>query len=296
MKTMLNRLLGRPVMIAACAFLALLAACAPAPSGTQEAGAAPANQPAISRTADGRPDLNGVWQALNTANWNLEPHSASQGATEVLGAIGAVPPGTGFVEDGLEDGMIPYLPAARQQRDANFAARRTEDPEARCYRPGVPRATYMPYPFQIFQTENEIFIAYQYAMATRTIAMQEHVDAPFDSWMGWSNGHWEGDTLVVEVTGLNGQSWLDRAGNYAGPGVRVVERYTPLGPHHLMYEATIEDPEVFSRPWTIAMPLYRRIEAEPEFLEFKCVEFAEELMYGHLKKQTADEAAGGGND
>lgn len=244
----------------------------------------------LRRTSSGRPDLSGIWQTLDGANWNLEPHAASQGATEVLGAIGAVPPGRGVVTEG----RIPYLPAALAQRDLNFAQRRTDDPEARCYRPGVPRATYMPYPFQIFQTDAEIFIAYQYAMATRSVNLGAPVEAPFDSWMGWSNGHWDGDTLVVEVTGLNGQAWLDRAGNYLSAGARVVERYTPLGPDHLRYEATIDDPSLFSAPWTIALPLYRHIDAAAELLEFKCVEFAEELMYGHLAKPV--DTAGGDDD
>lgn len=267
----------------------LLAACSPGESAAPAAQPASATTPGLRRSAAGRPDFNGVWQTMNTAHWNLEPHAASQGATEMLGAIGAVPPGTGVVVEG----RIPYLPAALAQREANFAARRTDDPEARCYRPGVPRATYMPYPFQIFQTDNEILIAYQYAMATRAINLEDLQAAPFDSWMGWSNGHWEGDTLVVEVTGLNGQTWLDRAGNFTSAAARIVERYTPLGPDHIRYEATIDDPETFSAPWTITMPLYRHIQPRPEFLEFKCVEFAEELMYGHLAKP---DAARGGTD
>lgn len=234
----------------------------------------------LPRTADGRPDLNGIWQALSSANWDLEPHAARQGATEELGAIGAVPPGPGSVVGG----EIPYLPEALAQRDENFANRRTEDPEARCFNPGIPRATYMPQPFQILQSDSEIFVAYQYRMASRTIFMDEVIDIPIDSWMGWSNGRWDGDTLVVEVTRQNGQTWLDRAGNYGSAGMRVTERFTLMGPNHLMYEATIEDPSVYSRPWTISMPLYRRLEENAEILEFKCVEFAEELMYGHLSK------------
>jgi hypothetical protein len=237
----------------------------------------------VPRTADGKPNLDGFWQVLNTANWGLEPHAASQGASEVLGAIGARPPGLGVVEGG----QIPYLPDALAQRELNFRNRRTDDPEAKCFRPGVPRATYMPYPFQIFQTDSEIFIAYQYALATRSIHMQDHMNAPFDSWMGWSNGRWEGDTLVVDVSGLNGQAWLDRAGNFASDALRVTERYTPQGPDHLLYSATIEDPTVFSRPWSISMTLYRLRERDFRLLEFKCIEFAEELMYGHLTK-TAD--------
>jgi hypothetical protein len=262
--------------------LALLAGCAPR-DATPPATAALAVE--FARTPDGKPDLSGLWQAVNSAHWNLEPHAASQGATEVLGAIGAVPPGVGVVAGG----QIPYLPEALAQREHNFAHRRTDDPEARCFRPGVPRATYMPYPFQIFQTDAEIFITYQFALATRSVFMTDPMEAPFDTWMGWSNGHWEGDTLVVEVTAQNGQSWLDRAGNYASAGVRIVERYTPTGPDHIQYEATIEDPAVFSRPWTIALPLYRLVEPEAEILEFKCIEFAEELMYGHLSKPATTE-------
>lgn len=261
-------------------------ACAPQPPPPAASATTVATFP---RTAEGTPDLNGLWQALNSANWNLEPHAASQGATEVLGAIGAVPPGLGVVVGGT----IPYLPEALAQRNLNFSQRRTDDPEAKCYRPGVPRATYMPQPFQIFQTDAEIFIAYQFASANRSIAMRDHMEAPYDSWMGWSNGHWEGDTLVVEVTAQNGQAWLDRAGNYTSAGVRVTERYTPQGPDHLLYEATIEDPAVFSQPWKIAMPLYRLQEADAQLLEFKCVEFSEELIYGHLSK---DATTAGGTD
>ena len=246
----------------------------------------------IPRTSDGRPDLNGIWQVLNSANWNLEPHTASQGAVETLGAIGAVAPGLGVVVGG----QIPYLPEAAAQRDENFRNRRTEDPEARCFRPGLPRATYMPYPFQIFQTDGDIFVAYQYAGAVRTIFLQERVDIPVESWMGWSNGRWEGDTLVVEVTALNGQIWLDRAGNFATSSLRVVERFTPVGPNHIRYEATLEDPNVYSEPWTISMPLYRRIEPNARLLEFKCVPFAEELMYGHLSKPGTGPDEGGEGD
>jgi hypothetical protein len=241
----------------------------------------------IARTRDGKPDLNGIWQTFGDANWNLEPHASMEGAVDTLGAIGAVPPSVGVVEEGA----IPYLPEARAQRDANFANRRTEDPEAKCFRPGVPRATYMPYPFQIVQSDDDIMIVYQYAGAVRNIFMNEHVPALVESWMGWSNGRWEGDTLVVDVEAQIGQAWLDRAGNYASATLRVTERYTPLGPD-LRYEATLEDPAVYSKPWTISVPLYRRVEPNARLLEFKCVEFAEELMYHDLRKP-GTEASGG---
>lgn len=233
----------------------------------------------LPRTAAGKPDLSGIWQVLNEANWNLEPHVATQGAVETLGAIGAVAPGPGVVAGG----RIPYRPEALVQRDRNRENRRTEDPEAKCFMPGVPRATYLPHPFQIVQSDTDLLFVYQFAGAVRSIAMKDHRKAPVDSWMGWSNGRWEGDTLVVEVTGLNA-NWLDRSGNFASETRRVTERYTPDGPDHLRYEATIEDPAVYARPWTLSMPLYRRKEPGARLMDFRCVEFAEELMYGDLRK------------
>lgn len=232
------------------------------------------------RAADGHPDLSGVWQALNTAHWNLEPHVSGYPAVLELGAQFAVPPGLGVVEGGA----IPYLPEALAERDRRFANRVAEDPEGKCYLGGVPRSTYMPYPFQIFHNGRDVVIAYQYATGFRRIFVDGDGEAPLDSWMGWSNAHWDGDTFVVEVTGLNGQTWLDRAGNYASENARVVERYTPLGPNHLQYEATIEDSTVFSRPWMIRMPLYRIVDENFRLLEFKCEPYAEEKIYGHLRK------------
>jgi hypothetical protein len=233
------------------------------------------------RTADGKADLNGIWQALNTANWDLQEHAARPGVVVALGAAGAVPAGLSVVE-GDE---IPYLPAAAAKKKENFENRLTADPEIKCYLPGVPRATYMPFPFQIVQMPKNILIAYEYAGAARTIYMDNVPANPVDSWMGHSVGHWEGDTLVVDVTRLNDQSWFDRAGNFHSDALHVVERYTPATPDALTYEATIDDPKVFSRPWKMSMPLYRRLEKNAQLMEFKCVEFAEELMYGHLRKQ-----------
>lgn len=233
----------------------------------------------LPRMANSKPDLNGIWQALNEANWNLEAHVATQGAVETLGAIGAVPPGMGVVEGG----RIPYRPEALAQRQQNHANRRTEDPEAKCFMAGVPRVTYLPHPFQIVQSDTDLMFVYQHAGAVRTIQMDKLAAAPVDSWMGWSNGRWEGDTLVVEVTGLNA-NWLDRSGNYASETRRVTERYAMTDRDHLLYEARIEDPAVFTEPWTIRMPLYRRVEPEARLMDFRCVEFAEELMYGELRK------------
>jgi len=235
------------------------------------------------RTADGKPDLNGIWQVLNTANWDIQGHAAAPGPMIPLGAIGAAPPGLGVVEGDV----IPYLPEAAAKKKENFAHRLELDPEVRCYLPGVPRATYMPYPFQIVQSQKQILISYGYASAARAITMDSAKKAPIDSWMGWSNGHWEGDTLVVDVTGLNDQTWFDRAGNFHSDALHVVERYTPRSPDTMRYEATIEDPKVFSRPWKMSMILYRHAEENAQLLEFKCVEFVEELMYGHLKKKSS---------
>jgi len=234
------------------------------------------------RAPDGKPDVSGIWQAVNTAHWDIQDHSARMGPVVALGAAFSVPAGQGVVE-GNE---IPYTPealAAKQENAANWMAR---DPEIKCFLPGIPRATYMPYPFQIVQTPDTILMAYEFAQAARPIRMTPTEDAPVPSWMGWSRGRWEGDTLVVEVTGFNGQTWFDRAGNYTTETLKVVERYTPLTRDALSYEVTIEDPALYTRPWTMRMPLYRRLEPNVQYLEYKCVEFAEPVMYGHLRKPT----------
>jgi hypothetical protein len=226
------------------------------------------------------PDLNGIWQAMNTANWDIQDHSPSQGPMWELGAIGAVPAGRTVVE-GNE---IPYTPAAAAKKKENFAKRRTDDPEAKCYMPGIPRANYMPYPFQIVQSNRGILFVYEYASANRFVNMGKAQEAGSDTWMGTNNGKWEGDTLVVDVTGLNGLAWFDRAGNFMSDQAHIVERWTPRSAEVLNYEATIEDKGTFTRPWKIRMPLYKHVEDGAQLLEFKCVEFAEELLYGMYKK------------
>ncbi len=233
------------------------------------------------RGPDGHPDLNGIWQALNTADWDVEGHAAQASQVVAMGTLGAEPGGIGVVEGG----KIPYLPAALAKKEENYKNRLTLDPEVKCYLPGVPRATYLPYPFQIFQSQNYIAIAYEYDSAFRNIYLKDPGPAPIDTWMGQSFGHWEGDTLVVDVTGLDERTWFDRAGDYHGDDLHVVERYTPMAPNILNYEATIEDPKVFSRPWKISMPLYKHVEKNAQLLEFKCVEFVEDLMYGQFEKK-----------
>ena len=232
------------------------------------------------RAPDGKPNLNGIWQALNTANWDIEAHSAGPGLARELGASAAVPAGIGVVE-----GEIPYKPEALAKKKENYAKRLTLDPEIKCYLPGVPRATYMPYPFQIIQSQKHIMILHEFARAVRTIYMDTQTEAPADSWMGWSNGRWEGETLVVDTKGFNELSWFDRAGNFHSDALHVVERFTARSADTLMYEVTIEDPNVFTRPWKISMPLYRHVERNAQIMEFRCVEFVEDLIYGQLRKQ-----------
>jgi hypothetical protein len=250
------------------------------------------------RTADGKPDFSGVWQVLNTANDSLEAHPgrAAQVMREgpvvpvpvkelvSLGAVGAIPPGIGVVEGG----EIPYKEEALVKREENRANWITADPEVRCYLPGIPRATYMPFPFQIVHNRDTLFFSYAYAGAVRNVALQDPGPAPIDSWMGQSWARWEDDTLVIETTGFNDRTWFDRAGNYHSDKLKVTERFTRTSEHTIDYSATMEDPEVFTRPWTISMPLYRRVGADETMLQFNCVEYVEEMMYGHLRKEPVD--------
>jgi hypothetical protein len=262
---------------------------------TRMAGQAPSAQafPAYTapRTADGKPNLNGIWQSFTTANWDILAHSAQPGPhPEIMGAWGAQPGGQGIVE-GNE---IPYQPWAAAKQKENYEKRMmvkvTNDPhrydtgetELQCYRPGVPRANYMPFPFQIFQTPEQILMVYEYKGAIRTIYMNSKDEAPSDTWMGWSKGRWEGDTLVVDVTGFEEYTWFDRAGNFHSDALHVVERYKPVSPYHIQYEATIEDSKVFTRPWKVSFPLYRRMEPNVQLVEFNCVPFVEEMIYKPL--------------
>ena len=256
----------------------------------------PAAAQAVPRLSDGHPDMNGIWQVLNEANYDLEPHMARHSlqlregpvgpvpsipTLLRMGAVGAVPGSLGVIVGG---GKIPYTAEARALKEENAANWVDRDPEVKCYMPGVPRATYIPMPFQIIQSEKDVFIAYQFAGAVRDIYMDNPGPSQVDSWMGWSVGHWEGDTLVVDVTGLGDGSWLDRAGSHHSYRLHVVERYTMTGPNHIQYEATIEDPEVLTEPFTIAMPLYRRIEDNARLMDFRCVEFVEELLFGEWRR------------
>jgi len=255
---------------------------------------------AAARTADGTPDFSGIWQANNEANWDLQAHEARPGAITqqgvypyayarvpaapvlALGAAGGVPASIGVVEG---DGEIPYTPEAAAIRKENGEHWVDRDPELKCYLPGIPRAMYMPYPVQILQSANKINMAFAFTSTARTIHLDKVEEPPDDTYMGHSVGRWEGDTLVVDVTRFNGKNWFDRAGNFHSDALHLVERFTPISRDAIRYEVTIEDPKVFTRPWRISMPLYRRLEPAMELLEYRCIEFVEEFLFGNLRKQ-----------
>ena len=269
---MRNRLNLRDTMTAATAVVAFVALFLTAVS---------AQNYRAPRTHDNRPDLNGIWQAVGSAHFDIEGHAADFSPSLEMGALGGVPAGLGVVVGG----ELPYKQEAMAQRQANRENQLLYDPAVRCYMPGIPRATYQPFPFQIVQTPEYILFAYEFASASRIVYMNRpDFEAPADAWMGHSRGRWDGETLVIDVTSQVPETWFDRSGNYHSNSIRVEERYTATSENHLQYEATITDPEIFERPWTIRMPLYRRIDENMQLLEFKCVEFVEELMYGHLRK------------
>lgn len=268
-----NRIRYSIAALMAGAALALILVSVPSQAQT------PAQTYRAPRTKDGKPDMNGIWQAVNSANWDVEGHGAAPGPLWQLGAEFSVPPGIGVVEGG----PLPYKPEALKQKQENFADRLNRDPEIKCYLPGVPRAMYMPYPFQIIQSPDQIMMVFEFAGALRTVYMK-HSDAPADSWMGWSNGKWEGESLVVDTTDFIEKSWFDRSGNFHSDELHVTERLTAIDKDHLNYEITINDPKVFTRPWKMSMPLYRMVEKNAQVLEYKCVEFSEDVIYGQLYK------------
>ena len=218
------------------------------------------------RTADGKPDLQGIWQAMNTAAVNLEDHIATLGMPAGLSVI-VDPP----------DGKIPYTPAAREKQKENYKNRAKADPLNICYIPGVPRAMYLPFPIQIVQTPKFVLMASEFAHTLRTIYMNgtKHPDVAL-FWIGDSRGHWDGDTLVVDVANNLPDTWFDRSGNFHSDALHVVERITRTEPDILTYEATLEDPQVFTRPWTIRMLLYRHKEPNFKLLEYECNAYLED--------------------
>jgi len=253
------------------------------------------------RTTDGKPNFSGIWQANNEAYWDLQAHEARPGVVTqagvypnyelarvaaapvvALGAAAGIPGSVGVVDG---DGQIPYKPEAAAIKKENGENWIDRDPELKCYLPGTPRAMYMPYPFQIVQSTNKIEMAFTFANAARTIHLDKVEGPPDDTYMGHSVGHWENDTLVVDVSGFNGKNWLDRAGNFHSAALHLTERYTPITADAIRYEVTIEDPETYTRPWKISMPLYRRLDSNVQLIEYPCIEFAEEFLYGHVRKK-----------
>jgi len=281
------------------AILTLAAALAAGPclAATAPVQPAPATAPAppAQRPAARHPDFNGVWSAMNSANFDIQAHAARAAmqlragpvgpvpakAVVALGAVGAVPSGLGVVDGG----EIPYKPEALARKKENQEHWLDRDPEIKCYLPGVPRANYMALPFQIFQSEKSMIIAYEYAGAVRNVLFNDPGPAPVDSWMGQSVAKWDGDTLVITVSGMLDRPWFDRAGNFHSDQMSVVERWTPTGPGVIRYEATITDPETFTRPWKMSFNLYKHVGDDARLNQFKCVEFVEELMYGDLRKE-----------
>jgi hypothetical protein len=247
------------------------------------------------RMPDGHPNLNGIWQVHNTANWDLLAHNVRPAVAQVgvypnhpvlaapvlaLGSVGLVPPGPGVVEND----EIPYRPQAAVQKRDNGEHWLDRDPEVRCYMPGIPRAMYMPYPFQITQSENKVQMVFAYANASRTIFLGDAPEPPADKWMGHSVGHWEGSSLVVHVTDFNDRTWLSRSGDFHSDELDVVERFTPVTADAIRYEVTLTDPNVYTRPWKMGMVLYRQLEDNATLMDFRCIEFVEETFLGHLRK------------
>ena len=246
---------------------------------------------------DGHPNLNGIWEVVNGANYNIEPHSAAPNpvADRQVGATGAIPAGLGVVEGG----KIPYKPEAMDRLKQNQDHLISWDPEAACYLPGIPRASYMPHPFQIIQgSGDDLLMVYEYASANRVVSMEEVGIPPIDTWMGTSYGKWDGDTLEVVTLAqspgdvilpggemIDGVTWLDRNGNYLTNTATVTERFTPMDDSHLRYEVKIDDPSIYTKPWSMEMVLYKHVEPNAQLLEFKCVPFSEQLLYGDLLDQ-----------
>lgn len=283
MTNMRNRLLISSVILAVLAVVSLTV--------TKTSGQA--DRPAL--TPDGRPNFSGIWKVTNTANWDLLAHEMRPAVGQpgvypdvpmlaapvvALGSVGGVPPGPGVVE-GNE---IPYTPDAAAKKKDNFEHWLDRDPEVRCYQPGIPRAMYMPYAYQITQSSTKIQMVFEYANASRTIHLDDAAPPPADTWMGHSAGRWEGNTLVVSVTNFNDRTWLSRSGDFHSDALKLVERFTPITADALRYEVTVEDPNVFTRPWKMSMVLYRQLEENAQIMDYRCVELVEETFLGHLRK------------
>ncbi len=221
----------------------------------------------IPRGHDGRPDFSGIWQSLSGADYGLEPHPATK----------EDPPGLGVVEGGV----IPYQPWALEQRAKNLASRATADPRTQCFTLGTPRGFYNSAPFQIFQRPRDLTVLYEFGHPVRTIHTNgtQHPDGHIDFWLGDSRAHWEEDTLVVDVNDFNGETWLDRAGNFHSDELHLVERWSYLDRNTIRYRATFDDPKVYTRAWSIELLFYRRLEANVQLIENYCATLEYDKYY-----------------
>jgi len=251
--------------------LAFAVVAGPAPALAQSSLSASNQAPeGIPRLASGRPDFSGIWQTLSEADYDLEPHAGRRDA----------PPGPGVVEGG----EIPYLPAAEEQRQLNFEARAEADPRLQCHVLGVPRGVYYPAPFQVFQRDNDLTLVHQLGNQVRVIhtnGSDHPVEQNQEFWLGDSRGRWEGDTLVVDITDFGPENWLDRSGNYHSEQLHVLERWRFIDADTVAYSATLEDPQVFSRPWTINVLLHRRRDPGFSLIEDYCFTLRYEQFYPH---------------
>lgn len=252
---------GLPLILAAallCAMLVPLVAQTPAPAFR------------AARTPDGQPNIMGIWQSMSTAHYDVEPHGASMG----------VPAGVGVIVDPA-DGKIPYRPEALAKRNENFRNRAKLDPHSKCYKPGTPHMVYLPFPFQIVQTPSQVTILSEYMHNTRHIYLTRKSHWPPDSvdlWNGDSVGHFEGDVFVTDVANFNGQAWLDRAGNFHSDELKVTERFRLIDADTLQYEATLNDPRTYTRPWTMRLLLYRHKEPRFRILEYECHAYRDDAL------------------
>jgi hypothetical protein len=236
-------------------------------------GGAPARPAApIRRMPDGKPDLSGFYNAAGRgANYGLEKHERWS----------FMPGGDGVVID-PPDGKLPMQDWARkelaQRQRPEFGY---DDPTAQCTQAaGVPRAFYVPSPFQILQPPGYLVVLFE-RMSWRQIPIdnRRHIPDTVRLWHGDSVGRWEGDTLVVETKNLNGKAWLNEAGEIVSHAETVVERFTPVNADTIRYQATVTDPIVYTRPWTIEVMFNR---GEGELLEVACLEDDQDLQ--HLKE------------
>jgi hypothetical protein len=228
----------------------------------------------IPRLASGRPDFSGIWQTTSAADQGLEPHEARKGA----------PPSAGIVEGDV----IPYTPEALEKKKKNYEARATADPRLKCWTLGTPRGIYYPEPFQVFQRAQDLTLVFEFGDSVRTIHTNgtlHPVETDHEFWLGDSRGHWEGDTLVVDVRDFNDQTWLSRAGDFHDEALHVVERWKLIDANTIDYKATIEDPKVYSRPWNIEVYLYRHREKNFQLIENYCYTLDYDQYYPIPKQQ-----------